>query len=154
MKGVCSMQSLYGSGYGSSANVLKQYSGAYDTVNGIQSWAMPALIISLVVGILVYFLFLSRKNEGKFKGFVGWMYDFLSFKKLAVEAILKILYITAALYLTIMSFSFVTLDFGYFLLILIGGNVLVRIAYELMLVVLIVCRNTSEINEKLSKKDQ
>lgn len=146
--------SSYGSTYGSSADVLRQYSGAYNTVNNIQSWAMPALIISLIAAVLIFFLFLAKKNEGKFKGFLGWMYDFLSFKKLAVEGILKIAYMTVTLYITIMSFTVIGLNFGAFLLILIGGNIAVRVVYEILLVLLIVCKNTSEINAKLTKKDE
>ena len=144
----------YGSGYGSSSNALNQLQGAATTANNIQSWALPAIIISLIAAVLIFFIFLSKKNEGKFKGFLGWMYDFLSFKKLAVEAILKILYITLALYITIMSFTVIRLNFGTFLLMLIGGNILIRVIYELALVLLIVCRNTSEINAKLTKKDE
>lgn len=147
-----SLDSLYGS-YGSYGSSMDSLARTANTANNVASWAMPALIISLVAAILIFFLFLSKKNEGKFKGFAAWLYDFLSFKKLAVEAILKIAYITLALYITIMSFSIISLNFGSFLLMLIGGNVLIRVVYELMLVLLIVCRNTSEINEKLSKKD-
>lgn len=137
---------LYGS-YGSSAS---QLNSAYNTANTVASWAMPALVISFIVGVLVYCLFLSKRNEGKFIGFAGWLYDFLHFKKLAVEGILKILYITMALYITIMSFTLMSMSFGSFLGLLIGGNLGLRIIYELMLVLLIVCKNTSEINKKMS----
>lgn len=140
---------LYGS-YGRSSSSL---GGVYATANNAYSWALPALIISIIVAILVYFLFLSKKNEGKFKGFAGWLYEFLDFKKLAVEGILKILYMGSALYLTIMSFTIISANFGTFLIALIGGNVLLRIVYELMLVLLIVCKNTSEINKKMSNKN-
>lgn len=119
----------------------------------IAEWALPAIIISLVVAVLVYFLFLSRKNDGKFKGAIGWLYDFLTFKKLTVEGILKILYMTVALYITIMSFTIIGTNFAAFLLMLIGGNIAIRVVYEVVLVFLIICRNTSEINDKLSKKD-
>ena len=152
--GLDSLYGSYGNSYGSSSSALSQLQGAATTANNIQSWAMPALIISLIAAVLIFFLFLSKKNEGKFTGFLGWMYDFLTFKKLAVEAILKILYITLALYITIMSFSVISLSFGTFLGMLIGGNILIRVLYELALVLLIVCRNTSEINAKLTKKDE
>lgn len=148
------LEDLYGNygTYGSSSSSLNSAMGAYNTANTAMNWAIPALVISFIVAILVYFLFLAKRNEGKFIGFMGWLYDFLHFKKLAVEGILKILYITTSLYITIMSFTVISTSFGAFLGMLIGGNLLLRIIYELMLVLLIVCKNTSEINDKLTKQ--
>ena len=61
-------------------------------------WLIISLVLAIVGGILVYFLFLSKKNEGKFTGFLGWLYDFLSFKKMFLEALLKITYLIVAIY--------------------------------------------------------
>lgn len=148
------LSDLYGSygSYGGSSSSLNSAMGAYNTATTAMNWAIPALIISFIVAILIYFLFLAKRNEGRFIGFMGWLYDFLHFKKLAVEGILKILYITTALYLTIMSFTVISTSFGAFLGMLIGGNLMLRIVYELLLVLLIVCKNTSEINSKLTKQ--
>ena len=136
--------------YGSNASGANQLNGLYNAANTAASWEMPALVISFIIAVLVFFLFLSKRNEGRFIGFAGWLYDFLHFKKLAVEGILKILYITTALFITIMSFTVISTNFGAFLGLLIGGNLGLRIVYELMLVLLIVCKNTSEINKKMS----
>ena len=38
-----------------------------------------------------------------------------------------------------------------FLLTLVIGNVLTRVIYELLLVKLVICKNTTEINKKLNK---
>lgn len=102
----------------------------------------------------INFLFLAKKNEGKFKGFALWLYDFLSFKKLLAEALLKITYIALALYVTIMSFAFIGSSFGQFLIMLIGGNLLIRVIYEIAIVLLVICRNTTEINKKMANKDE
>ena len=69
-----------------------------DAVNS-SVWLIVSIILAVIGGILIYFLFLSKKNEGKFKGFVGWLYDFLSFKKMFMEALLKITYLIVALYM-------------------------------------------------------
>ena len=140
--------------YGSSSNLSSLYGSTSRTpsVTGMASNVGWIVLFSLIAGVLIYFLFMGKRNENKFTGFLGWMYDFLHFKKLAVEGILKILYITSALYITIMSFSMISVNFLGFLGFLVGGNVLVRIGYELMLVLLIVCKNTSEINKKMSDK--
>ena len=60
----------------SSRSLLNMSSAVGNTV-----WIILSLILAIVGGILIYFLFLSKKNEGKFKGFLGWLYDFLSFKR-------------------------------------------------------------------------
>ena len=117
-------------------------------------WLIVSIILAVVGGILIYFLFLSKKNEGKFKGFVGWLYDFLSFKKMFMEALLKITYLIVALYITLSSFALIGTSFIAFLATLIIGNVVARLVYEFSLLLLVICRNTTEINKKLSKKDK
>ena len=116
-------------------------------------WMIVSIILAIVGGILIYFLFLSKKNEGKFNGFVGWLYDFLSFKKMFMEALLKITYLIVALYITLSSFALIGTSFIAFLAMLIIGNVVARLVYEFSLLLLVICRNTTEINKKLSKKD-
>lgn len=57
------------------------YSNNLDRVADTSIWVIISLVLAIVGGILIYFLFLNKKNDGKFNGFVGWLYDFLSFKK-------------------------------------------------------------------------
>ena len=116
-------------------------------------WIIVSIILAIIGGILIYFLFLNKKNEGKFNGFVGWLYDFLSFKKMFMEALLKITYLIVALYITLSSFALIGTSFIAFLAMLIIGNVVARLVYEFSLLLLVICRNTTEINKKLSKKD-
>ena len=132
------------------------YSRSLLSSSSVQSasvWIIVSIILAVIGGILIYFLFLSKKNEGKFKGFVGWLYDFLSFKKMFMEALLKITYLIVALYITLSSFAFISTSFVLFLAMLIIGNVVARLVYEFSLLLLVICRNTTEINKKLSKKD-
>ena len=117
-------------------------------------WIIVSIILAVIGGILIYFLFLSKKNEGKFKGFVGWLYDFLSFKKMFMEALLKITYLIVALYITLSSFALIGVNFWAFLGTLVIGNVVARLIYEFSLLLLVICRNTTEISKKLSKKDK
>lgn len=119
---------------------------------GSTVWIVLSLILAIVGGILVYFLFLSKKNEGKFKGFVGWLYDFLSFKKMFLEALLKITYLIVAIYITLSSFALIGTSFLSFLLTLVLGNVIARVVYEFSLILLVICRNTTEIAKNTSKK--
>lgn len=116
-------------------------------------WTIIAAILAVIGGIVLYFTFLSKKNEGKFTGFLGWMYDFLTFKKMMIENLLKILYLIAALFITLGSFALISTSFIAFLMTLVFGNIAARIVYELFLVTLVICRNTTDINKKLGNKE-
>lgn len=117
-------------------------------------WTVISLILAIVGGIVLYFVFLSKKNEGKFDGFVKWLYDFLSFKKIFLEVFLKIAYMATAIFITLSSLSLMGVNILLFLLVLVLGNIIARVIYEFALVNLIMCRNTTEINAKLSGKNQ
>ena len=103
-------------------------------------WTIVSVILAIIGGIVLYFT-----------GFLGWLYDFLTFKKMMIENVLKILYIIVALFVTLSSFGLMSISFLAFLLTLVIGNVLTRVIYELLLVKLVICKNTTEINKKLNK---
>ena len=132
--------------YGVSSTILD--SSPKFVASGI--WTIVSVILAIIGGIVLYFTFLSKKNEGKFTGFLGWLYDFLTFKKMMIENVLKILYIIVALFVTLSSFGLISISFLAFLLTLVIGNVLTRVIYELLLVKLVICKNTTEINKKLN----
>ena len=111
-------------------------------------WGIIAAVLVLVGGILVYVLFLSKKNEKKFTGFVKWLYDFLSFKTLTIEMLLKVCYLITTIYLTLVSFAFIGSSALLFFGILILGNLFTRVIYEGSLLVILIYKNTKEINEK------
>lgn len=133
--------------YGVSSTILD--SSPKFVASGI--WTIVSVILAIIGEIVLYFTFLSKKNEGKFTGFLGWLYDFLTFKKMMIENVLKILYIIVALFVTLSSFGLISISFLAFLLTLVIGNVLTRVIYELLLVKLVICKNTTEINKKLNK---
>lgn len=130
-----------------------EYYDKMDSGFGISSssttWMIVAFILAIVGGILTYFLFLKKDNENKFTGFVNYLYEFLSFKKMWLETILKVSYLILTIYITLMSFELIGKSFIAFLLTLVFGNIILRVVYELSLILLTICRNTTEINKKL-----
>ena len=66
-----------------------------------------------------------------------------------IEPILKVTYIFLALLITLTSFSFISFSFTYFLLYLLGGNLLVRVIYEASMMMVGIWKNTKEINKKM-----
>ncbi len=141
------MYSNYGYGYSSRPSMFS----SMNTGNSV--WVIVSLVLAIIGGIVLYFTFLAKRNEGKYTGFLGWMYDFLTFKKMVIENILKILYLIVALFITLSSFAMISSSFLAFIGYLLIGNLIARIMYELFLVVLVICRNTTEINKKLDKKE-
>ena len=137
---------MYASSYARNASSMNSFASS-------AVWIIISMVLAVVGGIVLYFTFLKKDNEGKYTGFWGWMYDFLTFKKLTIESVLKILYLICALFITLSSFAMISASFLAFLVYLVVGNLVARIAYELILVRLIICRNTTEINKKLDKKD-
>ena len=129
-------------------------SGAYDTAAGIGIWGIIALILAIVGGILVYFLFVKAKTEPKGK-FLKWLKDFLSFKVMWIEPIMKVVYYIATIFIILFSFSYLALGgtgFLMFLLSLILGPIIIRIIYEMTMMFIMIWRNTRDIAEKTAKK--
>ena len=108
-------------------------------------------LIALVGGICAYLMFVKSDEEPKDPRLVK-LKEFLSFKKMIIEGLLKATYIIFALFITLYSFlimidtSFIT---GLMMLILL--NIMLRIGYEASLIVLLIWRNTSDISKKLGK---
>ena len=142
---------MYSSYYPTSSSSLSR-GLSMNTGNSV--WVIVSLVLAIIGGIVLYFTFLRKANEGKFEGFLGWMYDFLTFKKMVIENILKILYLVMAIFITLSSFAMISSSFLAFIMYLVIGNLVVRILYEFSLVILIICRNTTDINKKMNKKDE
>ena len=110
-------------------------------------------LIALVGGVCAYLMFVKSDEEPKDSRLLK-LKEFLSFKKMIIEELLKATYVIFALFVTLYSFqimfgtSFIT---GLMMLILL--NILLRISYEASLIVLLIWRNTSDINKKLGKSE-
>ena len=123
-------------------------------MEGVGIWMIIAAIIAIVGGILLYFLFVKAKEEPKGK-FLKWLKDFLSFKIMWIEPILKVVYYIATIYVILFSFTFLALGgVGVlsFFLCLILGPICVRLAYEMTMMFIMIWRNTRDIAESTKKK--
>lgn len=125
------------------------YGAATSMSLGALIWLIVSAVIAIAGTVVLFVIFLPKKNAGKFKGFLGWVYDFLNFKKLTIEFILKATYIALAIFLTLSSFTTIGTSFVMFLVELIFGNILLRIIYEISILFVTICNNVSEINKKM-----
>ena len=129
--------SMYG--YGSSAE-------------GSMIWMIISAVLAVIGGICLYFTVFGKANENKFTGFMKWLYEFMTFKKMILESLLRVLYIIVAIYITLSSFALISISFVGFLVMLVLGNLIARIIFEFSLVLLTICKNTTEINSKMKSE--
>ena len=127
------------------------YYGSYRVANSAEElgmWLIISFVAAIVGGIILYFTFLSKKNENEYTGFKKTLYDFLNFKTLTIEALLKICYLITAIFITLMSLGLIATSFLSFIMLLVFGNLMIRIIYEFSLLVILIYRNVKELNEK------
>ena len=127
------------------------------TAAGAGIWMIIASILAIVGGILVYFLFVKGKTEPKGK-FGKWLKEFLSFKIMWIEPILKVLYYIATIFIILYSFTFLGMmnliggsAFLMFILCLVLGPIIVRLFYEMTMMFIMIWRNTRDIADNTKK---
>lgn len=131
---------------------LDSYMGGYgSSVNGQLVWQIIAIVLAVVGGLVIYFIFLNKEQCEKTNKFVKKIHELLNFKLLVLEPILKITYVILAIYLTLSSFSYIAVSFLLFLMQLVLGNLMLRIVYEATILLIKICNNTSEISKSLKK---
>lgn len=130
-----------------------------------------AIILGALVaigGTVVSFIFiLPDKKRNSLNGFFRWAHDFLNFKELWIEKILKALYIfetfacIAIGFFMLFSvehiygwFSSSTVYLGGFgILLIILGPVVVRLIYEGLMLMVLLVKNVMDINNKLNPQE-
>ena len=130
------------------------YTATGSISDGAAIWLGVAACIAFVCGILVYFLFVKPTTEPKGK-FAKWLKDFLSFKIMWIEPILKIAYYIATIFVILFSFTFLSQGGNGVLMWLICfvlGPIMTRLTYEIFMMFIMIWRNTRDISESVSKK--
>ncbi len=114
--------------------------------------AMPiAILVAVILGVVLYFTFLKKENEGKFTGWKNVVYDFFNFNKFYTEEIMKFVYVMLTAAFVVIGVFMLFIDFATGLILLVLGNVALRVSYELIMMFVILCRKTVSIDRKLDK---
>ena len=124
------------------------YAASSGSTSFASVWPIVSLILAICGAIVLYFTFLNKNNDGKYTGFLGWLYNFLTFKTITLEAILKMVYLFLAIYITLFSFELIAVNFLVFLLVLVLGNLLARVMLESSLLILLIYRQLVKIADK------
>jgi hypothetical protein len=112
-------------------------------------WTIVSLVLAVCIGITLYFTIFSKKNEDKYNGFMLKLYNLVHFKFLIIEDIFKILYLISAIAITLLSLNYICN--WKFLVVLLGGNLMLRIFYELFTLFIELCSNVRKIANKNKK---
>ena len=128
------------------------YNDSVNAIAGTVIWTIIALILAIIGGVLVYFLFIKGKDL-KLSAGLQKLRDLLDFKIMLIEPILKILYLVITLFIMLSSFSLITVNFIGFLLMFILGPIVVRIIYEASIMLVMIWKNTKIIADNTAKEN-
>lgn len=130
---------LYNGGYG------------YSSMNGTYIWLIISAVIAVIGGCALYFIFTNKEFSGKFKGISKKAVEYLTFEKGILLPILKVSYLIITIYVTLSSFALIGQNFVSFLVMLVAGNVAVRVGYEMALLIVGLAADVKEIKKGLKK---
>lgn len=131
--------------------LLGETTNTVNKVAGTAVWTVIAFIIAIAAGIMIYFMFVKDNKPVSEK--LQKLKDLLDFKTMLIEPILKIVYIIATVFIILFSFGLISLNFVSFLMVLILGPIAIRIVYELMMINIMIWKNTKEINDNIKVKN-
>ncbi len=121
---------------------------------------LAAVIISIILTVLLVVLVVPAKRREGLPKFFQLVHDICNFKGLLLEKVLKVLYIFSTINVMLTGI-FTWFSGGYNfglrfligLLILVLGPILVRLAYEFMMLFVLLVKNVIQINNKLNGKN-
>lgn len=113
------------------------------------TWPAIALILSILGGILLYIYFVKPKKIANLKPNIKKFKEFLNFDRMVIEDIIKVVYLITTFFVILNSFTLITVDFGYFFLQLLIGPIVIRIGYEILLILISIWQNIISINKKI-----
>ena len=138
---------------------MRFYSNGYGSSVAGTSFGLglAAVIISIILTILLAILVVPEKRRNGLPKFFQVIHDICNFKGLLLEKVLKILYIFSTINVMLTGI-FTWFSGGYKfgmtfltgLLILVLGPILVRLAYEFLMLFVLLVKNVIQINNKLN----
>lgn len=110
-----------------------------------------AIIVGIVVGCVLYFVFVRGDRNEKLTGNKAKFYNFLNFNKFYSEEIFKFLYIVGAAIITFVGIVMLFVNFVSGVVLLVVGNIALRVSYELLMMFIILCRRTASVDRRLER---
>ena len=152
---------------------LKKKESSIMGSEGMQTMAILALLAAIAATVLAFVFVVPEKKRENLNGFGRFLHDTVNFKYLVIEKILQAFYIFSTVYIIILGFfglfQFETRyefsRYGYEevqgdwigyqgLLLMILGPIVIRIAYELIMMALLLVKNVVQINKKMKNANE
>lgn len=127
-------------------------------LNQLGAFAMVAVVLAIILTVLAFIFIVPEKRREKLNAFGKFLHDTCNFKYLVVEKLLQALYIFATIYFILIGFSMLFQSpYGHWMggigiVIMIVLPLVLRLVYELLMMIVILVKNVIAINKKL--KDQ
>lgn len=125
--------------------------------------AVVAAVLAVVATVLAFVFLVPEKRREKMGNFGKFLHDTVNFKYLIVEKILQALYIFLTCFVILSGFFllFKTVDTwegkywlgGQGLLLMILGPIVIRLVYELLMMMVLLVKNVIAINGKLRSQN-
>ena len=139
---------------------------------GIAIIAVLGVILALIATILAFVFIIPEKRRTRMNKFGKFLHDLLNFKFLIIEKIIQFSYVLATAFTLVGGFLMLfwvqeRFGFSYYggyttkkewmgyygLLVMILGPIVVRIAYELLMMAIIAVKNIIQINNKIKNQN-
>ena len=111
-----------------------------------------AVILAIAATVLAMIFIVPEKRREKLNAFGKFLHDTCNFKFLLVEKILQVLYIFMTSFAIINGFFTLFQNFLSGIIIMIISPIIIRLVYELIMVIVLLLKNVIMINKKM--KDQ
>ena len=114
-------------------------------IEGSSTSILIILALALIISIIVFSCVVKTRKIPKTR-FFNWLKEFLNFRSILIENILKFIYLFLATLLTLISIYAIKENVLAFLVLFIVGNLALRIVFEFSLMLIVIWKNTSDIS--------
>ena len=128
-------------------------------LKGAIGFTVAAVILAIVATVLAFIFIVPEKKRDKLNAFGKFLHDTCNFKYLVVEKLLQALYIFATS-LAILNGFFMLFQapYGHWLggaglLTMVVGPIVLRLVYELLMMMVLLVKNVIMINKKLKNQN-
>ena len=133
------LESLFSDG----SSLLSETTSLSSKMDFVTNWMIVGGVVAVVAAILVFFLFVNNKKETK--GFLAKVKNFLAFKDMYIESLLKMFYIGSTVYIIFLAIAAAVLgDIKTFFVELFLGPIVCRAAYEFAMLFVKIWKNTEK----------
>lgn len=130
-----------------------------DSLSVSSGFATVAALLAIAATVLAFVFIVPEKRREKLNAFGKFLHDTCNFKYLVVEKLLQALYIFSTALIILNGFFLLFQSVyghwlgGYGILLMVVGPIVLRLLYELLMMVVLLVKNVIGINNKLKNQN-